>query len=356
MATCDTVGIERGRTPRRGRIAAPGGAAAPPARRPPQLPRKRRRPGGAAWEHHPGSPARRAAPGSGGGRPAARDADGERRERASQPRARHAGHIRNGNRDRLQPRHHDTGQPDHLGGGVRARIAEQHGCLGTGRPELALAGGGARTRSPATSPLARCQPAAVQTSVSDDAWRSGAATGAGVAMTQTAPRLATASASAASACSQSDGRDCSPPSATPTHGMPATTRARAITNPRSHFSVPGEITRQASRSAPRSARKPGSRRARKIHVAGVVRATRQRDQRLQQRQPARRTAPRRGKQGDPAVRQPTRGEHIVEHRHRGGPRACLLRQSATAKCLGTVAGSKCRQSGGQGIGHRSSLG
>src|SRR6202035_5519133 len=72
-----------------------------------------------------------------------------------------------------------------------------------------------RTRSPATSPLARCQPAAAQTSVSDEAWRRGAATGAGAATTQTAPRLATASASAARACSHSAGRGCSPPSATP---------------------------------------------------------------------------------------------------------------------------------------------
>ena len=91
-----------------------------------------------------------------------------------------------------------------------------------GAPSLLLAVV-SRTRSPATSPLARCQPAAVQTSVSDEAWRSGAATGAGAATTQMAPRLATASASAARACSQSDGRGWSPLSATPTHGMPAAT-------------------------------------------------------------------------------------------------------------------------------------
>ena len=167
---------------------------------------------------------------SGGGRPSVRDADGEHRERAPQPRAATAATSRTGTMTGCTPRHDHARQPEHLGDGIRARIAEQHGGLGTGRAELALAGGEQhpQPRHIAVGTL----PARGR---ADERERRGvakwAATGAGVAMTQTAPRLATASASAASACSQSDGRDCSPPSATPTHGMPAVTRAASHDQP-----------------------------------------------------------------------------------------------------------------------------
>ena len=137
--------------------------------------------------------------------------------------------------------------------------------------------------------------------------------------------------------------------------MPAATRARAMTNPRSHLAGPGGDHQAGVEIRPKVGEETGIERAREIHIAGVMRATGQRGERLQQRQPARRPTSGGGKQGDPARRKPTRGEHPVEDRHRGGPRACLLRRSATAKRLGTVPGSKCRQSGGQGIGHRSSL-
>jgi len=98
---------------------------------------------------------------------------------------------------------------------------------------------------------------------------------------------------------------------------------------------------------PEIGEKAGIEAAGQVDVAGVVRSAGQRDERLQQRQPAGWPATGGGEHRDPATRETTGSEHIVEHGHRGGPDAGFLRRSATAKCLGAIAGSKRRQSVGQ---------